>query len=475
MGNVHLVTGYAGKPHVTSSDQGSFNAALVGSEEYVLPKGKQFAATVTSSNIITVSDGDILMQGRHIRLNENSTVGLNIDNGQQGYLRNDLIVVRYTKDATTSIEDANLVVIKGTATTGNPADPAHKSGDIIGNGATEHDMPLYRVKLNGLDVQLEALFTVANTTPAKLLEQIQEHEADKTNPHNVTADQIGAAKATHNHAASAINSGMLASARLPTVPVSKGGIGKTSVTAGSYLAGDGTNAMIEKTPAQVLSDIGAVSAAGGKMTGNLTVEKASNPQVVLDNTGSESRAQMMNLGHALAISMANDASTPTTNQRAFYIRDTESDNGNLGSLRTALQLRDVVGGVASNYNVAHTGNLNDLGIARIATGTYKGNGKFGSGNPNSINFPFVPKMVAVYPSGGIGFSGIADSLFCYADESFVWFSGMERMRTANKDHDDVYFIRFSVSGNTLSWYCTEDDAYSQCNTTDKEFFYFGVG
>lgn len=42
--------------------------------------------------------------------------------------------------------------------------------------------------------------------------------------------------------------------------VSSGGTGRTSVTAGNYLVGNGTNGMVEKTPEAVLKDIGAASA-----------------------------------------------------------------------------------------------------------------------------------------------------------------------------------------------------------------------
>lgn len=65
------------------------------------------------------------------------------------------------------------------------------------------------------------------------------------------------AASSHNHAASAINSGTLSSDRLPTVPVSKGGTGLTTLTSGSFLKGNGTSAVTLRTPAQVLSDIGA--------------------------------------------------------------------------------------------------------------------------------------------------------------------------------------------------------------------------
>lgn len=41
--------------------------------------------------------------------------------------------------------------------------------------------------------------------------------------------------------------------------VAEGGTGKSSVTSGNYLVGNGTGALVEKTPAQVLEDIGAAT------------------------------------------------------------------------------------------------------------------------------------------------------------------------------------------------------------------------
>lgn len=161
MGNLHLVTGYAGASHVTAADAASLNAAIVGSGSYVLNRGNQFAATIVSNNKITIADGDLLMQGRHIRLNEGSTVDLTIENGASGYYRNDLIVARYTMDSNSGVENCNLVVIKGTAVSSNPTDPEYTSGDIINDHVLIADMPLYRVPLDGLNVQtLVPLFTV---------------------------------------------------------------------------------------------------------------------------------------------------------------------------------------------------------------------------------------------------------------------------------------------------------------------------
>lgn len=163
MGNLHLVTGHAGKAHVTAADHGSFNAAVFGEANYVLNRGRKFAATVISNNSIRIADGDIAMQGRHIRLNEGTHVDLTIANGTQGRVRNDLIVARYTKDSVSGVEDCNLVVIKGTATTGTATDPGYTSGDIINDHVLTADMPLYRVPLNGLNVQTPvALFEEAS-------------------------------------------------------------------------------------------------------------------------------------------------------------------------------------------------------------------------------------------------------------------------------------------------------------------------
>lgn len=153
MGNLHIVTGYLGENHVTAADVGSFQAAIFGEGEYVLNRGNKFSASVISNNQIRVADGDILMQGRHIRMNEGTYVDLTIENGSSGYYRNDLIVARYTKNSSSGVEDVSLVVIKGTPAASDPVDPEYTAGDIINDHVYLADMPLYRVPLNGLNVE----------------------------------------------------------------------------------------------------------------------------------------------------------------------------------------------------------------------------------------------------------------------------------------------------------------------------------
>lgn len=161
MGNLHLVTGYAGVEHVTAADHASLHAALFGEGEYVLNRGSKFESSIISNNQIRIADGDLLMQGRHIRLNEGSYEDLPVENGQQGMNRNDLVVARYTKDSVTGVEGCNLVVIKGAASADAAADPEYTVGSIIHDDVLVADMPLYRIRVVGLSVaEVVPLFEV---------------------------------------------------------------------------------------------------------------------------------------------------------------------------------------------------------------------------------------------------------------------------------------------------------------------------
>lgn len=150
--SLHLITGFKGSAHITSADQGAFNASVCGAGDYVLESGNKLSASVISNNLIRILDGDILMQGRHICLKRDTYEEVSISNGLQGLNRNDLIVARYTKDANTGVEDVSFVVLQGVSTEGKASDPEHTVGDIFA-GDILHEMPLYRVSLTGLNVE----------------------------------------------------------------------------------------------------------------------------------------------------------------------------------------------------------------------------------------------------------------------------------------------------------------------------------
>ena len=70
---VHLITGYAGHGHVTAADDALYHAGVCGTGKYVMRTGTMFAASVESSNEITIGSGDLVNQGRHINIPTNAT------------------------------------------------------------------------------------------------------------------------------------------------------------------------------------------------------------------------------------------------------------------------------------------------------------------------------------------------------------------------------------------------------------------
>lgn len=150
--SVHLITGKAGYEHVKASDHAALHAAIMGSGEFVLEGGEQFACQVVSNNKVRIFDGEAMMQGRHIRIDPNTYEETTHDNGAQGYKRIDLIVLTYTKDEGTGIENAKVEVIKGTPAESNPAVPSYETGDILNSGELKNQMPLYKIPFDGLSI-----------------------------------------------------------------------------------------------------------------------------------------------------------------------------------------------------------------------------------------------------------------------------------------------------------------------------------
>lgn len=143
---IELVTGKAGVPHVDSEDVGAFNAHSLGSGAYIMDGCE---VTAKSANSVNIAAGEILWEGRHIRV-KGSGESLAVNNGQTGYNRRDLITLNYSKDSS-GIESVSFAVVKGTATTGTAADPSVKVGSILA-GDTSAVIPFARITLSGLSV-----------------------------------------------------------------------------------------------------------------------------------------------------------------------------------------------------------------------------------------------------------------------------------------------------------------------------------
>ena len=146
-----ILTGYTGEAHITSAQDRAGNQGIVGEGSYILNVGNKLAADVISANEIRIRDGVLSHQGCFGIIESGTYDSLTIANGAQGMLRHDLIVCRYTKNVGTNVEGLELVVIQGTASATNPADPTYNSGDIQA-GDSPVDFPLYRVNIDGITI-----------------------------------------------------------------------------------------------------------------------------------------------------------------------------------------------------------------------------------------------------------------------------------------------------------------------------------
>ena len=172
---MQIIDGYCNEPNIFADDIGEYNTAIWGTRDCVLPAGERLGYELVSINEIKIKDGVFSTQGRRGVIKKGTTESCIIENGTQAENRNDLIVIEYAKDSSTLVESHTLKVIKGTP--GETAtDPDVVTGDIQA-GDVLHQMPLYRVKLEGLNVvAVERLFSVGNNAIGKEFDPDKDYE-----------------------------------------------------------------------------------------------------------------------------------------------------------------------------------------------------------------------------------------------------------------------------------------------------------
>ena len=132
-------------------------------------------------------------------------------------------------------------------------------------------------------------------------------------------------------------------------------------------------------------------------------------------------------------------------------------DGLLNSLNTAVGSKAEQSAVeALNTALAGKGNC------RIATGSYVGDGKYGSASPNSLTFEFQPQVIWF----------VTEASCQYDTGVFI------RPTTASRGLDGRNII-LSWSGNSVSWYCGISDGYdhsaAQNNTLNTAYYWIAIG
>lgn len=142
--------------HIYAEDDAAIFQSIAG-EDGVFTIGQQCKATTLSNNKIRIADGVVIIGGHFARIPYGDYEDCEIENGESGKKRNDIIVAVFETTGTGGIDKMHCTVKKGVA--GSTAlDPELKQDDIYNNGK-KRELPLYRVKIEGLSiVAVEQMF-----------------------------------------------------------------------------------------------------------------------------------------------------------------------------------------------------------------------------------------------------------------------------------------------------------------------------
>ena len=114
--------------------------------EGVFDYGQSLKCEVVNNNLLKIYDGLFVNQGRFNRITPGTYEEIKIANGVVGRVRYDLIVSHFETDGTNEFHD--IRVIEGDS---NGEIPTCVTSDTF-NGGTANELPLYLVKIEGINI-----------------------------------------------------------------------------------------------------------------------------------------------------------------------------------------------------------------------------------------------------------------------------------------------------------------------------------
>lgn len=116
---------------------------------------------------------------------------------------------------------------------------------------------------------------------------------------------------------------------------------------------------------------------------------------------------------------------------------------------------------------------NAIPAVKLETGSYTGTGTSGSSNPNTLTFPFTPKIVFIAMQDGS--QGISGRIF----QSFPWIYGTNQgVASYGEDQIEIGINNLSWDGTTLKWYSSAGSlvgADYQLNKNGVTYLYVAIG
>lgn len=150
--------------HVYAEDDAAIFQSMFGSDG-VFEVGQECESQVISNNKVRIKDGVIIVGGHIARIPYGEYVDCEIANGQSGKKRNDIIIGKFTTTGSGGIDTMTCEVKQGAAVTGTAEDPELTQNDIY-QGGKIREMPLYRIKLDGLSITgVEQMFDLIPSIP----------------------------------------------------------------------------------------------------------------------------------------------------------------------------------------------------------------------------------------------------------------------------------------------------------------------
>ena len=107
------------------------------------------------------------------------------------------------------------------------------------------------------------------------------------------------------------------------------------------------------------------------------------------------------------------------------------------------------------------------GGAKIAYGTYTGDGTYGEENPTTLTFDFEPKLIIIQNASG---SSLYPPHLIEIRATFLFVHGLSQFLL-----DELkQVVPLTWNGTTVSWYNGNSAVY-QANQTNHTYVYFAVG
>lgn len=107
---------------------------------------------------------------------------------------------------------------------------------------------------------------------------------------------------------------------------------------------------------------------------------------------------------------------------------------------------------------------------KIATGSYSGTGKYGSGNPTSLTFDFAPVYFEITGSSSNGSYQAASTSSAQPGKY-----SMDAITTSyvGFDGNNYQYMKKSADGKTISWY--GKNTSQQYNDSGRIYYYIAIG